>query len=63
MARRPHKQTQPPRWQIVAIRKRGYLLGVIEAKDAQTAIELWIERYIITDPDERRRLAAYPFTA
>jgi hypothetical protein len=62
MTRRPHKQSEA-RWQIVLIRKRGQLLGVIEAKDAQTAIELWIERYSVSDPNERRRLAAYPLTA
>jgi hypothetical protein len=49
--------------QIVSIRKRGQLLGIVRAKDAETAVKGWIEDYNVTDPEERRRLAAYPLTA
>jgi NAD(P)-dependent dehydrogenase (short-subunit alcohol dehydrogenase family) len=56
MARKPASE---PKWQIVAIRKRGQVLGIEQAKDADAAIKVWVEQYDVTDPEELRRLAAY----
>jgi hypothetical protein len=59
----PRRGKQPePQWQVVSIRKRGRLLGIVRAKDAQAAVEVWVERYDVKDPAEFRRLAAYPLS-
>jgi 1,2-phenylacetyl-CoA epoxidase PaaB subunit len=67
MARKPtddkqRDETQWPQWEIVSIRKRGRVLGMVRAPDAETAVAYWVERYDVKDPEERRRLAAYPLT-
>jgi hypothetical protein len=48
----------PYKWAIYLIRKRGELLGSVEARDEKAAIEAAIEKYKITDPERRRRLVA-----
>lgn len=45
------KPTSEPKWQIVAIRKRGQVLGIVQAKDADSAIKLWAAQYDATDPE------------
>jgi hypothetical protein len=46
------------RWAIYLIRKRGELLGSVEAPDEQAAIRAAIEKYNITDPERQKRLVA-----
>jgi 1,2-phenylacetyl-CoA epoxidase PaaB subunit len=43
MARKPTDDKQPdetqwPQWEIVSIRKRGLVLGMVRAPDAKTAV-------------------------
>jgi hypothetical protein len=49
---------QMHRWHVVKMKAKGEELCTIEAPDAETAIALTIERYQITDPETRKRLAA-----
>jgi hypothetical protein len=51
---------KPPlyRWTIYLIRKRGELLGSVEAPDEKTAIAAAIEKYGITDSEQQKRLIA-----
>ena len=46
------------RWLIYLIRKRGELLGSVDAPDEAAAIKAAIEKYNITDPERQKRLAA-----
>jgi hypothetical protein len=45
-------------WRIYLIRKRGELLGSVEAPDQKSAIAAAIEKYNITDPEQQKRLVA-----
>ena len=49
-----------PRWRIVLIRKKGDTLGTVEARTADEAIKVAIERFGIKDPNQQKRLAAHP---
>jgi hypothetical protein len=40
-------------WRIYLIRKKGELLGSVEAPDGKAAIAAAIEKYGITDPERR----------
>jgi hypothetical protein len=46
------------RWAIYLIRKRGELLGSVEAPDEQAAILAAIVKYNITDLERQKRLVA-----
>ena len=46
------------RWLIYLIRKRGELVGSVEASDEKAAIVAAVEKYKITDPEQQRRLVA-----
>jgi hypothetical protein len=58
MAKKPvHERV----WEISRIKGTpAAVLGRIEAPDAESAIQKWIETYGITDPDQQKRLAARP---
>jgi hypothetical protein len=43
-------------WRIYLIRKKGELLGSVEAPDEKSAIAAAIEKYGITDPERQKRL-------
>jgi Ni,Fe-hydrogenase III large subunit len=49
---------QMHRWRVVKMKAKGEEVCTIEAPDAETAIALAVERYQITDPETRKRLAA-----
>jgi len=46
------------RWAIYLIRKKGELLGSVEAADEKAAIAAAIEKYNISDPERQKRLVA-----
>jgi hypothetical protein len=46
------------RWAIYLIRKRGELLGSVDAPDEKAAIAAAIEKYGISDPERQKRLIA-----
>jgi len=46
------------RWAIYLIRKKGELLGSVEAPDEKAAIAAAIEKYNISDPEGQKRLVA-----
>jgi hypothetical protein len=49
-----------PRWRVVRLKKTPAAeVGVVEASDAESAIQAAIEKYGIKDPDIQKRLAAY----
>ena len=50
--------TKLPRWEI-AIRKRGEVIGTVEAPDAEAAIKAAIEEREIKEPERQKRLAAH----
>jgi hypothetical protein len=50
MVPRQGKQTEP-QWQVVLIQKRGRLLGIVRARDAQAAVKVWVELYNVKDPE------------
>jgi len=53
----PTKSEPPPsRWRIIS--KRAGVLGTVEARTAEEAIEVAAERFGITDPERRKRLTA-----
>ena len=45
-------------WRNYLIRKKGELLGSVEAPDEKAAIAAAIEKYGITDPERKKRLVA-----
>ena len=45
-------------WTIYLLRKRGELLGSVEAPDERAAIAAAIEKYNITDKEQQKRLIA-----
>ena len=45
-------------WRIYLIRKKGELIGSVEAPDEKTAIAAAIEKYGISDPERQKRLVA-----
>ena len=48
-------------WRINRIRgSRADRLGRVQAPDSDTAINLAIKKYDITDPQEQKRIAAMP---
>ena len=47
------------RWEIAVIRKKGEVIGTVEAPDADTAIKLAIEKWNIKAPERQKRLAAH----
>jgi hypothetical protein len=58
----PGKPTMPKemhRWRVTKLKAKGEEVCTIEAPEADTAIALAIERYKITDPEQRKRLAAH----
>jgi hypothetical protein len=46
------------RWAIYLIRKKGELLGSVDAPDEAAAIKAAIEKYGITDSERQERLVA-----
>ena len=46
------------KWTIYLIRKRGELLGTVEAPDEKSAIAIAIKKYYITGPNNKKRLVA-----
>jgi hypothetical protein len=42
-----HKKSQARRWQAIMIRKRGQILGTIEASDEQAAQQEAVERRLL----------------
>jgi hypothetical protein len=46
------------KWTIYLIRKRGELLGTVEAPDEKAAIAAAIEKFSITDAEQQKRLIA-----
>ena len=48
-----------PRWEIAIIRKRGGVIGTVEAPDAEAAVKAAIEKWGITEPERQKRLAAH----
>ena len=52
------KATKLYHWRIYLIRKRGELLGAVEAPDEKAAIAAAIEKYGISDPERQKRLVA-----
>ena len=60
--RKPGPPARKPllRWSISRVRgARAELVGVVEAANAEAAVDAAIERFNITDRDTRKRLAAY----
>jgi hypothetical protein len=47
------------KWEIMLVRPRGRILGVVEAPDRETAIKVAIEEFKITDPQIKKRLTAH----
>jgi hypothetical protein len=47
------------RWETAVIRKRGEVIGTVEAPDAEAAIKLAIEKWDIADPERQKRLSAH----
>jgi hypothetical protein len=45
-------------WRIYLIRKKGELLGSVDAADEKAAIAAAIEKYGISDPERQKRLVA-----
>jgi Ser/Thr protein kinase RdoA (MazF antagonist) len=45
-------------WRITLMRKRGHLLGTVEAPDQAAAIRAAIEEFEIHDPEEQKHLVA-----
>jgi hypothetical protein len=45
-------------WRIYLIRKKGELIGSVEAPDEKTAIAAAIEKYGITDRERQKRIVA-----
>ena len=46
------------KWEIVIVRPRGLVVGIVEAPDRETAIKIAIEEFKITDPNIKNRLSA-----
>lgn len=46
------------KWEIVIVHPRGRVVGTVEAPDRETAIEIAIEAFKITDPNIKNRLSA-----
>ena len=49
------KRPQKTRWAIYLLRKRGELLGSVEAPDEQAAIRAAIEKFAIANPERKKR--------
>ena len=48
-------------WEISRIKGTpAAILGRIKARDAETAVKEWIEKFNITDPAQQERLVARP---
>jgi hypothetical protein len=45
-------------WRIYLIRKKGEVLGSVDAPDEKAAIAAAIEKYGISDPERQKRLVA-----
>jgi hypothetical protein len=55
------KPTQLRTWEISRIKGTpAAILGRIKAPTAERAIEEWIEKFEITDPEQQARLVARP---
>jgi hypothetical protein len=54
----PAKTPKMHRWAIYLIRKRGELLGSVDAPDEKAAIDAAIEKYRIMDAERQKRLVA-----
>jgi hypothetical protein len=49
-----------PRWKVVRIKGSPAVeIGTVQAPDAATAIRIGIKEFEISDPEQRKRLAAY----
>ena len=59
MARRVSKQVKLAEWQISRIGKVGRYIGTVEPTDAETAIELAIQKYDIPS-EQNDSIAARP---
>jgi hypothetical protein len=53
--KRPAKPPANKRWTVRLIRKRGALLGVVDAPDEAEAIEAAVKEFGLTD-DQRKRI-------
>jgi hypothetical protein len=61
MSKRSGEPQKLCRWRIVRIKGTpASEVGTVEAVDAHNAIQVAIEKYGITKPEEQRRLAARP---
>jgi len=40
-------------------RARAQLVGIVEAKDAEAAVQVAVKQFNVSNPDQRKRLAAY----
>ena len=59
MSRVASKSRPLPRWRVIRLKATPAVeLGTVEAPDADTAIEIAIKRFEITDPVHQQRLAA-----
>jgi hypothetical protein len=48
-------------WEISRIKSTpAAILGRIKARDAESAVKEWIEKFDITDPEQQQRLVARP---
>jgi hypothetical protein len=54
----PSKPKPLPSWRISVIRKKGELLGFVEAPDEAAAIKAAIDRFEIKDEERQKRLVA-----
>ena len=51
-------ERQMHEWRITLMRKRGHLLGTVEAPDQTAAIKAAIEEFEIHDPEQQKQLIA-----
>ena len=55
------KPSQIRTWEVSRIKGTpAAILGLIKARDAESAVKEWIEKFNITDPEQQSRLMARP---